>query len=42
MWNAVQNEIREVLWLTSVVSGVSVLAVGFAVALAAALVLGPN
>lgn len=35
MWNAVKGEMREVLWLASVVGGLSVLSVGLAVVLAA-------
>jgi len=38
MWNVVQDEIKEFLWLASVVSGISALAVGLAVGLAIALV----
>ena len=38
MWNAVRNESRELLWLASMVSGLSLLGVGFAVGLALVLV----
>ena len=37
MWKTVRNEVREVVWLASVVGGLSVLGVALAVALAAAL-----
>jgi hypothetical protein len=36
MWNSVFEEAREVAWLVSIVGGLSVAAVGLAVALAAA------
>ena len=36
MWNTFWEELREVVWLASVVGGLSVLGVGLAVALAAA------
>lgn len=36
MWNTLWEELREVVWLASVVGGLSVLGVGLAVALAAA------
>lgn len=35
-WNAVKTELREVVWLASIVGGLSVLGVGAAVALAMA------
>ena len=35
MWNVVKGEVREVLWLASVVGILSALSVGAAVALAA-------
>jgi hypothetical protein len=38
MWNAVRNESRELIWLASMVSGLSLLGVGFAVGLALVLV----
>ena len=38
MWNAVRNESREFIWLASMVSGLSLLGVGLAVALALVLV----
>ena len=36
MWNSLRDELREVVWLVTVVGGLSVTAVGLAVALAAA------
>jgi hypothetical protein len=36
VWNAVLEELREVVWLASVVGGLSVAGVGLAIALAAA------
>ena len=36
MWKSLLEEVREVAWLASVVGGLSVVAVGLAVALAAA------
>lgn len=36
MWNTLWEELREVVWLASVIGGLSVLGVGLAVALAAA------
>ena len=36
MWNSVFEEAREVAWLVSIIGGLSVAAVGLAVALAAA------
>jgi len=36
MWNNLWDELREVVWLASVVGGLTVVAVGMAVALAAA------
>ena len=38
MWNSVRNELRELVWLTSVVSGLSIFGVGLAVALVLLLV----
>jgi len=35
MWNTLWDELREVVWLASVVGGLSLVAVGMAVALAA-------
>jgi hypothetical protein len=35
MWNTLKGEVRETLWLASVVGGLSLLSVGAAVALAA-------
>jgi hypothetical protein len=35
MWNAVREELREVVWLASVIGGLSAAGVGLAVALAA-------
>jgi hypothetical protein len=35
-WNTIQQEIREVVWLASVVGGLSVLGVGLAVVVAMA------
>ncbi len=35
MWDGLKGEVREVVWLASVVGGLSVLSVGAAVALAA-------
>ena len=35
MWNTVWDELREVVWLASLVGGLSVAGVGLAVALAA-------
>jgi hypothetical protein len=40
MWNTIRDELREVVWLASVVGGLSVLGVAVAVTLAAALPLG--
>ena len=37
MWNTIRDELREVVWLASVVGGLSVLCVAVAAALAAAL-----
>jgi hypothetical protein len=37
MWKTIKEEVSEVVWLASVVGGLSVLSVGAAVALAAAL-----
>jgi|RifCSP13_1_1023834.scaffolds.fasta_scaffold32630_2 hypothetical protein len=37
MWYTIRNELREVLWLASIVGGLSVLGVAVAVAFAAAL-----
>jgi|GEM_PF-2521422 len=37
MWKTVRQELREVVWLASVVGGLSVLGVAVAVAIAAAL-----
>jgi hypothetical protein len=39
MWNAVRNESRELFWLASMVSCLSLVGVGLAVGLALALVL---
>jgi len=36
MWKAVQEELREIAWLATVIGGLSVAGVGLAVALAAA------
>jgi hypothetical protein len=36
MWNAVREELREIVWLASVIGGLSAAGVGLAVALAAA------
>lgn len=36
MWNAVFDELRELLWLASVISGLSIAGVSLAVALAGA------
>ena len=36
MWNTLWNELREMVWLASVIGGLSVVGVGLAVALAAA------
>jgi hypothetical protein len=36
MWNTVWEELREALWLASVIGGLSVVGVGLAVAFAAA------
>jgi hypothetical protein len=36
MWNGLWDELREMMWLASVVGGLSVLGVGVAVVLAAA------
>lgn len=36
MWNTLWEELREMVWLASVIGGLSVLGVGLAVALAAA------
>jgi len=36
MWNNLWDELREVVWLASVVGGLSLLALGMAAALAAA------
>jgi hypothetical protein len=32
MWNSVRNELRELVWLTSMVTGLSMFGVGLAVA----------
>lgn len=37
MWNTAKDELREVVWVASVVGGLSVLGVALAVVLAAAL-----
>lgn len=37
MWTMLRNELREVVWLVSIVGGLSVIGVGVAVVLAAAL-----
>jgi hypothetical protein len=37
MWNTIRDELREVVWLASVVGGLSLLGVAVAVTLAAAL-----
>lgn len=37
MWNILRDELREVVWLASVVGGLSILGVAVAVALVAAL-----
>ena len=34
MWNTIQQEMREVVWLASVVGALSILGVGFAVVVA--------
>ena len=36
MWNTLWEELREMVWLASLIGGLSVLGVGLAVALAAA------
>jgi len=36
MWNTVWDELREMIWLASVIGGLSAVGVGLAVALAAA------
>lgn len=36
MWNTLWDELREMVWLASVIGGLSVVGVGLAVALAAA------
>lgn len=36
MWKAVREELREVVWLASVIGGLSAAGVGLAIALAAA------
>jgi hypothetical protein len=36
MWNTLWEEVREMVWLASLIAGLSALAVGLAVALAAA------
>lgn len=36
MWNTLWEELREMVWLASMIGGLSVLGVGLAVALAAA------
>lgn len=36
MWNTLWDELREMIWLASVIGGLSVVGVGLAVALAAA------
>jgi hypothetical protein len=41
MWNAMRTELRELVWLASMVSGLSALGVGLAVVLAMALVRVP-
>ena len=38
MWTSVRNELRELLWLVSMVGGLSTFSVALAVALALALV----
>jgi hypothetical protein len=38
MWNSVTNELREFVWLASMVFGLSVVGVGLSVGLAVALV----
>ena len=40
LWRALHDELREILWLASIVSGLSVLGVGLAVVLALAFVPG--
>jgi hypothetical protein len=37
MWNSVRSELREFAWLASIASGLSVLGVGLALAIALAL-----
>jgi len=37
MWKSMRDEVREVVWLVSIVGGLSLLGVGLAVAIAAAL-----
>jgi hypothetical protein len=38
MWNSVRNELRELVWLTSMVGGLSMFGVGLAVGLVVLLV----
>jgi hypothetical protein len=38
MWNSVRNELRELVWLTSMVSGLSMFGAGLAVGLVVLLV----
>jgi hypothetical protein len=38
MWNSARNELREMLWLISMISGISTLTIVLAVALAVLLV----
>ena len=42
MWNAMRSELREFVWLASMVGGLSVAGVGLAVVLAMALVHVPH
>ena len=37
IWSTLRNELREIVWLTSMVGGISALGVGLAVTLALAL-----
>lgn len=36
MWNSLRDELREILWLVSMISGLSIMGVGLAVVLAQA------
>lgn len=41
MWNTIRDELREVVWVASVVGGLSLLGVAIAVALSAAVPVPP-